>query len=212
VLLEILEVQKLERHAGPATLGVHVRPVGVGASVVAVHARIEARLERLLRHGVDLSPRQPSSAGLAGGIQHRSRADLGAGSHLPAAAPKGENLPQNLFGLPHGQSRRCHRIPPLRGPRLPNGRFASSLRAMVGTAARTAGIAARDQPEQLHALPESLRAMARNACAPSAGTAARDGPECLRAISPNTQSEDGHEVARPCAASAQAVVRRQAGA
>src|SRR3989449_8924749 len=130
MLLEIFEMEQLERDAGLAPLGMQVGAVRKGAMAGGRRWRaVHAGVQRLVVEGLDLRPREPGRAG----AQHRgadgAAADPQAPPHLPVGAPEAPLLSQDLPCLAHGQSLGRHPSP-FRGrtvrPTVPR-RYASAI-------------------------------------------------------------------------------------
>ena len=106
MLLEVLEVEQLQGHAGFPALGVQVdavrlgpvpRPRGFGAPV-------QAGFEHVVGERLDLGPVQPRGPGPEHGAPDGATADPQAAGHLPVAPTQGPLQAKNLARLPHGQS------------------------------------------------------------------------------------------------------------
>ncbi len=105
MLLEIFEMEQLERDTGLAPLGMQVGAVGDGAMMRGPSRRpVHAGVQRLIAEGVDLRPLEPGRAG----SQHRGADGAGADPqalrHLAVGSPEAPLLSQDLPCLAHGQS------------------------------------------------------------------------------------------------------------
>jgi hypothetical protein len=112
MLLEVFEVEELERDAGLTPLRMQVGAVGHGAMMRRRRRRsVDARLQLGVAESVDQGPIEPGRAG----AQHRGAddpvADPQAPRHLPVGAAEAPLLSQDLPGLPHGQSLGGHPSP-----------------------------------------------------------------------------------------------------
>jgi hypothetical protein len=112
MLLEVFEMEQLERDAGLAPLGMQVGAVGDGAMMRGRgRGPVHAGLQPVVAEGVDLRPIEPGRAG----AQHRgadgTAADPQALRHLPVGAPEAPLLSQDLPCLAHGQSLGGHPSP-----------------------------------------------------------------------------------------------------
>jgi hypothetical protein len=130
MLLEIFQMEQLERDAGFAPLGMQVGAVGDGAMMRGWGRRpVHAGLQRHVAEGADLGPIEPSRAG----AQHRgpdgAAADPQALRHLSVGAPEAPLLSQDLPCLTHRQSLGGHPAP-LSGADCPGRRSrAATLRS-----------------------------------------------------------------------------------
>jgi len=112
MLLQVFEVEELERDARLAPLGMQVGAVRDGAMVRGRRRRpVYTRLQRLVAEGIDLRPIEPRGAG----AQHRgadgAATDPQALRHLAVGAPEAPLLSQDLPCLAHGQSLGGHPSP-----------------------------------------------------------------------------------------------------
>ena len=119
MLLEIFQMEQLERDAGLAPLGMQVGAVGDGAMMRGRgRGPVHAGLQRLVAEGVDLGPIEPGRAGAQHRGTHGPAADPQALRHLPVGAPEAPLLSQDLPCLAHGQSLGGHPSP-FRGRTVP---------------------------------------------------------------------------------------------
>lgn len=105
VLLEVLEVQQFERHAGLGALGVDRGAVGPRPLALPhdVGAPIEPALERLVvGQGLHGGPVEPGDLGPSHDARHRTQTDPEAVGHGPVAEPQGPLLAEDLADLAHG--------------------------------------------------------------------------------------------------------------
>jgi hypothetical protein len=116
LLLEVLQVQQLQRDASALELGVHGGEVGQPPSPGTGRARVQPRLELRVaqrRESRRLHARAPSALERGADDPH---AEPQAGRYLPVAAALLPLLPQDLPELAHRQSLSRHRPSPARGP------------------------------------------------------------------------------------------------
>jgi hypothetical protein len=112
VLLEVLLVQQLERHARPPSLAVDPGAVGLDTRLARyrhLRALVEPRLELVLAQWLDGSP--TAQAGLGGPRQHaadRAGADPDATGGVAIREPKLQFQTKNLSCLAHRQSLSSH--------------------------------------------------------------------------------------------------------
>jgi hypothetical protein len=113
MLLEVLEVEQFERHAGLASLGMQVGAVGPGPLTLTdnLGPAVEPGLQGLVGQALDLGPVQPGGPGSEHRGAHGPIADPEAAGHLPVAPAEGPLLPKDLAGVSHGQSLGRHPPP-----------------------------------------------------------------------------------------------------
>ena len=128
MLLQVLEVEQLERHAGLAPLGVEVGAVGPGSGALARGPRrVQPGLEGLVGQALDVGPAEAGGAGPPLDPGHRPQPDTQALGHLPMGPTQGPLLAEDFADLAHGQSlgRHGRSFPERPGRRTPQRRPAS---------------------------------------------------------------------------------------
>ena len=133
VVLAVLQVQQLQRHAGFLQLEVHRLRIGQRSPQLLTLGTIERRFQLGLAQGLDALPAQ---AGRRRTVHHPADAghpDLQRAGDVPIPSFLHPLQAQDVFDLPHGQSLRRHpRPPPVRGggwpPGLPSVRSTSRPR------------------------------------------------------------------------------------
>ena len=117
LLLQIFQVQELQRDAGPPQFGVDPGRIRERARRMAGNLRaIEPLFERVVAHPLECVPRQPDAAGAADDRRDRAGTDPQAPRRLAVASLQLPFQSQNLSNVSHGQSFCRHR--PLRRPAL----------------------------------------------------------------------------------------------
>jgi hypothetical protein len=113
MLLQVLEVEQLQRHAGLAPLGVDPYTVGPRPPALAddLGPAVEPGLQDRIGQPLDLAPVQPGGLGPQDGRPDRPVADAEAASHLAVAPPQDPLLPQDFAGMSHGQWVGRHLLP-----------------------------------------------------------------------------------------------------
>jgi len=108
MLLQILEVEQLERHARLPALDVEVRAVRHRPIAGRRDGWVELRLQRVVRERLDRGPVEPGRDRASD--RPRDRADRHADrlAHLSVAPAERPLLPENLSRVAHGQSLRRH--------------------------------------------------------------------------------------------------------
>src|SRR5208283_5756199 len=130
VLLNVFQVQQLQRHPDSAPLQIDSRAVWNWPSQARLQvARVDPRLQGCVVQGLDRWPVQP---GLLGPIHHQphpAQTHIDATGYIPVPQPQHPFVSQNFSCLSHGQSFRGHRLSSRRpcGPQdhpasLPSGR------------------------------------------------------------------------------------------
>ena len=97
VLLEVLDVQELQRDARTAQLDVQVRQVRLGTTVALSTARaVHARLELLVVELLDRVPVEAENTSTRRGTRHAARADASRSRRRAMAASELQLLPKDL--------------------------------------------------------------------------------------------------------------------
>ena len=113
MLLEVLEVEQLQRDAGLAALGVQGGAVGPRPAAAPGHRAeaVQPRLQGVVGQGLDLGPVEAGRPGAEHRGPDRAAAEAEALGDRPVAPAQGELLPQDLAGVAHGQSLGGHSSP-----------------------------------------------------------------------------------------------------
>lgn len=103
MLLEVFEVEQLQRDPGLAPFGMGVGVIGERAGRSGGGRRaVEPRLHGVIGQGLDLRPVQPGKGGPAEDSGRRPKTDGETGRDLPVAPAQGPLLAKNLTDLLHG--------------------------------------------------------------------------------------------------------------
>ena len=103
MLLEVFEMQELERHAFAAELQMHGRRIRLRSPVAARRSvPIEARLEHRLIELLDLRPVERGFPGSAQCLADGSHTQSNTPGDVPVRALEQPLLPQNLLDVSHG--------------------------------------------------------------------------------------------------------------
>ena len=123
MLLQVFEVQELERDAGPPQFGVDPRGIRQRTRGVAGDLRpIQPLLQRVVRQPFEPLQREPDGGRPAQDRRYGPGTDPQAAGRLPVAPFQAPFQSQNLSNVSHRQSVRRHR--PLRRTGVrPNGRW-----------------------------------------------------------------------------------------
>ena len=110
---EVLDVQQLQRDAGPPQLLVQRREVRLRPGAVDLGRRraIQPALERVVAQRLDRLPGQGRRAGAAHRRRHRAGAHAQAPRRLPVAALGHPLQAQDLSNLLHRHALRRHSLP-----------------------------------------------------------------------------------------------------
>jgi hypothetical protein len=109
MLLEVLEMQKLQRHPDATQFDVQVRWIRQRTTGALRTARsVQPLLKSVVAERSDLLPIQSQRSGAARRARYRAVADAEARRHLAVAPTHHQFLPKNLSYLSHAQSLRRH--------------------------------------------------------------------------------------------------------
>jgi hypothetical protein len=112
MLLQIFQMQELQRDAGPPQFGVDPGRIGQRPGRAAGDLRaVEPLFQGVVAHPLERVPRQPDPGGAADDRGHGTGADPQAARRLAVAPLQVPFQAQNLSNVSHGQSFRRHHPP-----------------------------------------------------------------------------------------------------